>query len=160
MRTSEVARAAGVSADTIRLYERRGLLPHPRRTAAGYRQYPPEAVARVRLVRRALTLGFTLEELGMVLAARDRGEAPCRAVRALASEKLEAIEAQLDELTALRERIVHVLSDWDARLAGTPRGRPAGLLAALADLVPDGLPSPHLPGRRLLGPAGVKGLRR
>ena len=93
MRTSEVARAAGVSADTIRLYERRGLVPRPRRTASGYRQYPPETVDRVRLVRRALALGFTLEELGMVLTARDRGEVPCRAVRALASEKLEAIDA-------------------------------------------------------------------
>jgi len=148
MRTSDVARAAGVSADTIRLYERRGLVPHPRRTASGYRQYPPETVERVRLVRRALALGFTLEELAIVLTARDRGEVPCRAVRALASEKLEAIDVRLEELTALRERMVRVLDDWDARIARTPRDRPAGLLAALADLVPDDLRSPLLPGRR------------
>jgi DNA-binding transcriptional MerR regulator len=152
MRTIDVAREAGVSTDTIRLYERKGLVPRPRRTAAGYRLYPPETVGRVRLVRRALAIGFTLKELAMVLTARDRGEVPCRAVRALASEKLEGIEAQIEGLVALRDRMVHVLSDWDARMERTPRGQPAGLLAALVELVPEGLPSPLLPGRQGLGP--------
>jgi DNA-binding transcriptional MerR regulator len=147
VRTSEVARASGVSPDTVRVYERRGLIPRPRRTAAGYRVYPPEAVARVRLVRRALAIGFTLEELRMILGARDRGQAPCRAVRALAAEKLEALEAQIDGLAALRDRMRRVLGDWDARLARTPRDQPAGLLAALADLVPDDAGSPFRPGR-------------
>lgn len=148
MRTGEVARGAGVSADTIRLYERRGLLPHPRRTAAGYRQYPAETVARVRLIRRALAIGFTLDELRVVLTARDRGEAPCRAVRALAAEKLDALESRIEQMAGLRDRMRPVLRDWDARIARTPRGQPAGLLAALADLVPEG-PSPLQPQRRL-----------
>ena len=148
MRTSEVARAAGVSADTIRLYERRGLVPRPRRNVSGYRQYPPETVPRVRLVRRALAIGFTLEELSVILAARDRGEAPCRAVRALAAEKLEALDDQIEGLTALRDRMTRVLTDWDARMQRTPRGQPAGLLMALADLVPEDARSPFQPGRR------------
>jgi DNA-binding transcriptional MerR regulator len=149
MRTSQVAREAGVSADTIRLYERRGLVPHPRRNASGYRQYPPETVARVRLVRRALTVGFTLDELRVILSARDRGEAPCRAVRALAAEKLAAIDAHLDELAVLRDRLRTVLGDWDKRIARTPRGQPAGLLVALSELVSDGAPSTFCPGRRM-----------
>jgi DNA-binding transcriptional MerR regulator len=160
MRTIDVARETGVSADTIRLYERKGLVRRPRRTAAGYRQYPPETVARVRLVRRALAIGFTLKELGVVLTARDRGEVPCRAVRALAWEKLEGIEARIEGLVSLRDRMVHVLSDWDARMARTPRGQPAGLLAALAELVPDDLPSPLLPGRQGLSRKGPQGCPR
>jgi DNA-binding transcriptional MerR regulator len=148
MRTSEVARMSGVSADTIRLYERRGVVPHPRRTAGGYRQYPEETVARVRLVRRALAIGFTLGELRLILSARDRGETPCRAVRALAAEKLEALETHLGELSLLRDRLCRVLRDWDERMGRTPRGQPAGLLAALAELVPDGAASPFQPGRR------------
>lgn len=151
MRTSEAAREAGVSADTIRLYERRGLVPRPRRSDAGYRQYPPETVSRVRLVRRALAIGFTLEELRVILAARDRGEAPCRAVRALAAEKLEALEGEIEELASLRDRMRRVLGDWDARMRRMPRGQPAGLLAALADLIPDDASSPYRPGRRFAG---------
>jgi DNA-binding transcriptional MerR regulator len=153
MRTSEVARAAGVSPDTIRLYERRGLLPRPRRTASGYRQFPEDTVDRVRLVRRALGLGFTLDELRMILLTRDRGEAPCRAVRALAAEKLEALDSQIEALSALRDRVRRVLVDWDARIARTPPGQRAGLLAALADLVPDSASSPLRPGRRLGSPS-------
>jgi DNA-binding transcriptional MerR regulator len=148
LRTGEVARLAGVSPDTVRVYERRGLLPRPPRTSRGYRQYTPAAVDRIRLVRRALALGFTLEELHVVLGARDRGEAPCRVVRTLAAEKLEAVEGRIEDLVQLRDRIRRVLADWDARLARAPRDRPVGLLHALADLVPDGSPSPLTPRRR------------
>ena len=147
MRTSDVARLAGVSPDTIRLYERRGLLRRPRRTPAGHRQYPVDTAERVKLVRRAVALGFTLDELRVILAARDRGERPCGAVRTLAAEKLEALEERLEELVALRDRMREVLRDWDSRLARTPRGERAGLLQALAGLVPDGAPSPFAPGR-------------
>ena len=148
LRTGQVARLAGVSPDTVRLYERRGLLPRPRRTAGGYRQYAHGAVERVRLVRRALALGFTLDELRVVLGARDRGEAPCRVVRTLAAEKLEAVEHQIDDLIELRDKLRRVLADWDVRLAAAPRGSQAGLLHALAALVPEGGTSPLWPGRR------------
>ena len=147
LRTGEVARLSGVSPDTVRVYERRGLLPRPRRTSRGYRQYTQAAVDRVRLVRRALALGFTLEELRVVLGARDRGEAPCRVVRTLAAEKLAAVESRLEQLAELRDRIRRVLSDWDARLARAPRGAQVGLLQALAELIPEGSASPLIPGR-------------
>jgi DNA-binding transcriptional MerR regulator len=147
LRTSEVGRRAGVSPDTVRLYERRGLVQRPRRTPAGHRRYPAETVDRVKLVRRAVALGFTLDELRVILAARDRGERPCGAVRTLAAEKLAALEDHLAQLSALRDRIRDVLRDWDGRLARTPRDRRAGLLQALADLVPDGAPSPFAPRR-------------
>ena len=75
---SQVARATGVSPDTLRHYERRGLLPPPVRTNAGYRRYSQSTVARVELIQRALVIGFSLEELVDVLAERDSGGAPCR----------------------------------------------------------------------------------
>ncbi|MGE0043999.1 MAG: heavy metal-responsive transcriptional regulator [Vicinamibacterales bacterium] len=129
---SELARETGVSPDTLRHYERKGVLPAPPRTANGYRRYPPDAVARVVLVRRAMLVGFTLDELSAVLGERARGGAPCRRVRALVAERLEAFEDRLEALLALRDELRAVLADWDERLEGTPSGRPAHLLRALA----------------------------
>jgi DNA-binding transcriptional MerR regulator len=133
VRAGELARAAGVSTDTLRHYERKGVLQKPRRSANGYREYPPDALARVLLVRRALAYGFTLGELAQVLRARERGAAPCREVRALAAAKLSDVEARLVELTALRDELRSTLTDWDSRLSKTTDGRRAGLLESLAD---------------------------
>jgi DNA-binding transcriptional MerR regulator len=134
MLAGQLARLCGVSTDTLRHYERVGVLPRPRRTAAGYRQYPPEAEARVRLVRRAHALGFTLPELARILRVRDRGGAPCREVHALASSKLEQVERHLAEMVLLRDHLRQLLATWDRRLAATPEGTRANLLEALVDL--------------------------
>jgi DNA-binding transcriptional MerR regulator len=133
VRAGELARAAGVSTDTLRHYERRGVLRAPRRSPNGYREYPPEALARVRLVRRALAYGFTLEELARVLAERGRGGAPCKEVRALAARKLSDVEARLRELRELRGELRAILGEWDARLSETADGERAGLLESLAE---------------------------
>lgn len=127
----ELARAAGVSTDTLRHYERKGVLRRPRRAANGYRQYPPEALERVLLVRRAIAFGFTLDELARVLSARERGAAPCKEVRALAAAKLAEAEERLAQLTGLRDELRATLSDWDGRLSKTPEGGRAGLLESL-----------------------------
>ena len=132
LRSGELARLAGVSADTLRHYERKGLLPPPRRSPNGYREYPPQAIERVRLVRRALTVGFTIDELARMLKERDRGGAPCREVRALAEEKLAEMETRLDEITAVRDELRELLQDWDERLDKTGTNERAGLLEALA----------------------------
>lgn len=145
LRSAALARLAGVSVDTLRHYEIKGLLAPPPRTASGYRQYPPEALARVRLVRRAVALGFTLDEIARVLAVRDRGGAPCRGVRALAQSKLAAIESRLVELTAARDLMRRVLARWDDLLAAAPPDGRAGLLDALEGVVDDGAPSPLAP---------------
>jgi DNA-binding transcriptional MerR regulator len=128
----QLAKAAGVSTDTLRHYERKGVLPKPSRSANGYRGYAPEALDRVRLVRRALAVGFTLDELSEVLRVRDHGGAPCRRVRELATAKLSSVEEQLADMSALREELRSTLKDWDARLARSTPGAPAGLLEALA----------------------------
>ncbi len=127
MRSGELARLAGVSTDTLRHYERKGLLT-ARRAANGYREYPREALARVRLVRHALSVGFSLDELASFLTVRDKGGAPCRQVRTLAARKLEELEARIGGLRQLRNNLRLMLADWDERLAATKNGERAWLL--------------------------------
>jgi DNA-binding transcriptional MerR regulator len=148
-RSGELAKAAGVSTDTLRHYERKGVLPRPRRGTNDYRQYPPEALERVLLVRRALAFGFTLDELARVLSVRDRGAAPCREVRALAAAKLAEVEERLAELAGLRGELRATLAEWDARLDRTSGGGRAGLLESLA-----------AKGGRGKAGAAITGLRR
>ena len=127
----EMATRTGVSTDTLRHYERLGLLPGIARTSGGYRRYPPDAVARVLLIQRALVVGFSLPDLGRLLRERDRGGAPCRAVRALVGERLVDLNRRIDELIALRAELTTLVDDWDGRLARTPPGRRAHLLDTL-----------------------------
>lgn len=130
-RSGEIARRAGVSVDTLRHYERKGLLAKPGRLANGYRAYPAEALDRVLLIQRALAVGFTLDELARLLRARDRGQPPCREVRVIAEQKLHDVERQLEDLARFREDLERLLRDWDVRLARTG-GAPARLLESLA----------------------------
>ena len=134
LRAGEMARACGISTDTLRHYERVGVLPKPQRTGAGYRLYPPEAEARVRTIRRALAIGFSLAELARILRVRERGGAPCREVRALAVAKLAALERQVEDLIVLRDQLRQLVMDWEQRLDATPEGTQARLLDALGDI--------------------------
>lgn len=133
-RSGELAAKAGVSADTLRHYERRGLVDPPRRLPNGYRSYPPETLSRVLLIQRALDVGFSLDELARLLRARDRGRAPCREVRAMAARKLEEVDRQLDALASFRATLQATLRDWDARLETRRGDEPARLLDALASV--------------------------
>jgi DNA-binding transcriptional MerR regulator len=132
LRTSELARLAGVSADTLRHYERKGLLARPRRSRNGYREYPTDALDRVRLIRSALSVGFTIDELSRILKERDKGGAPCVSVRELARSKLEEAEMQLADITALRDDLRALIDEWDRRLKESANGQRAGLLESLA----------------------------
>jgi DNA-binding transcriptional MerR regulator len=134
----ELASAVGVSTDTLRHYERKGVISRAQRSANGYRQYLPATLDRVRLVRRALAIGFTLDELAAILNLRDRGGMPCREVRRLAGEKLASTEERLRELVALRDQLRATLQEWDARLAKTSKGKRAALLDALPPRSPAG----------------------
>jgi len=122
---------AGVSVDTIRYYERLGLLEKPARTRAGYRLYPPTIVNRLTLVRNARRFGFSLREIAAFLHVRDSGGAPCRAVRAAAERMLQAIDQQIDDLRARRETMRQTLRAWDQTLQRTPSGTQGRLLEQL-----------------------------
>ncbi len=123
-----VARAAGVSVDTVRYYERLGLLPRPLRTPAGYRQYPDGVVRRLQIIRNAQRFGFSLKQIRGFLGVRDAGGKPCYQVRAAAQQLLDAVDRQIETLTAARRDMVRTLSAWDAALAATPKNAPAHLL--------------------------------
>src|ERR1044071_3037896 len=130
--SGKLAGLAGVSRDTLRHYERKGVLPRPLRGDNGYRKYPREALQRVQLVRRALSVGFTLDELAKVLKVRDAGGAPCEEVRRRAAQKLLNVQDQLRELTRLRDDLQETLRDWDARLSRRAKGKRASLLESLS----------------------------
>jgi len=120
--SGELAGLAGVSRDTLRHYERKGVLPRPRRGQNAYRRYPPEALQRVQLVRRALSVGFTLDELARVLKVRDVGGAPCEEVRKLAAQKLLNVQDQLRELTALRDDLQKNTERLGCAISSSSRG--------------------------------------
>jgi DNA-binding transcriptional MerR regulator len=124
----DVAAATGESRDTIRYYERVGLVPKPPRTAAGYRRYQPGIVRRLTLIRNAQRFGFSLKEIAGFLGVRDRGGKPCHDVRAAAERMIVAVDRQIAELVATRTEMRRTLKTWDETLATTPPGRPAYLL--------------------------------
>jgi MerR family mercuric resistance operon transcriptional regulator len=131
LRIGALARHTGVSADTIRHYERLGLLGKVPRTNGGYRLFPPSAIDRVQLIQRAVRVGFSLRQLGTFLRVRQAGGAPCHNVRDAAVRILEALDRQPADLTATRIAIRAMLDDWNDRLARTPSSQPAHLLDSL-----------------------------
>jgi MerR family transcriptional regulator, copper efflux regulator len=103
MLIGDLAGKAGLSAKTIRFYEQAGLMPAPPRTAAGYREYPPEALDRLTFIGHAQTAGFTLAEIRDVLDIRDSGDPPCRHVSTLIGQHLAQVEQRIAELTRTHE---------------------------------------------------------
>ncbi|MEU4393015.1 MerR family transcriptional regulator [Kribbella sp. NPDC023855] len=116
MRSGQLAAAAGVNLQTLRYYERRGLLPEPARTLGGHRTYPEDAVTRLRVIKVAQRLGFTLTEIADLLAVSShRGMHSHAGLQAQAATKLAAIEARIADLTeianTLREAITYGCND-------------------------------------------------
>jgi Hg(II)-responsive transcriptional regulator len=105
MRIGEVAETAGVNIQTLRYYERRGLLPEPRRHSSGYRKYDAETVQLVRFIKRAQELGFTLNEISELIRLRRADQRRTSQVRALATAKLEDIERKISQLAAMRQAL-------------------------------------------------------
>jgi DNA-binding transcriptional MerR regulator len=123
MKIGEVATQAGVTVDTVRFYERVGVLPAPERTASGYRDYRHETVERIGLTRELQAIGFTLSEAVEALAAHDTGEATCESEQWRLQAVLDRVDAKLAELTALRARIT---AAQDACASGQCRFATAG----------------------------------
>lgn len=105
MRSSQVAARAGVNVQTLRYYERRGLLPEPGRIGSGYRSYGPDAVRIIRFVKNAQQLGFSLAQIGSLLDLASGGPENCDTARALASEKIAELELKIVSLTAMRDSL-------------------------------------------------------
>ncbi len=119
--------------DTIRHYERIGVLPPASRTDSGYRIFPASALDRVLVVQRSLRIGFTLAELADVLKARDAGGAPCHRVYKLAQEKLKGIEEDIESLKRTERYLKKVLADWEQRMQRAGAGQKSHLLYSLSE---------------------------
>jgi DNA-binding transcriptional MerR regulator len=105
-----VAAGAAVNPQTLRYYERRGLLPVPVRSPGGYRAYPADAVRRVRFIKRAQDLGFTLAEVASLLDLVEGGPESCDRVRFLAEEKIADVERRIADLQALRAGLARLVA--------------------------------------------------
>ena len=126
LRIGEVARETGLGVETLRFYERRGLLGRPRRTEAGYRIYDESVLEQISFIKRAQAIGFSLDEIAEILAHSADGQSPCREVRELARRKLEELDERLRELRRYREELSKMLRDWDERKEA--RGHVCGLI--------------------------------
>jgi Hg(II)-responsive transcriptional regulator len=133
MRTSQVAEKAGVNSETLRYYERRGLLERPPRTPGGYRDYPTSAVELLRFIKRAQELGFTLEEIAELLHLESGGPDSCQAARALAEARKADLDARIADLRRMSSSLGELIGTCDL-----PRSdRSCPLLEALEDDAPD-----------------------
>ena len=101
----QLAKQAGVKIDTVRYYERRKLIPTPQRRESGYRQYAVDDVSRIRFIKRAQGLGFSLNEIGELLALKIDTEAVCDEVRRQAESKIADIEAKIETLSKMQETL-------------------------------------------------------
>ncbi|MBK5260832.1 MAG: MerR family transcriptional regulator [Thermoanaerobaculia bacterium] len=130
--SGELAAQTGVSADTLRHYELKGVLPAPPRRGT-YRRYPLEAADRVRAIRRAMSIGFTLDELARIFSIRRSGKAPCRTALALAEAKRDELDRRITEMIELRAQLDAITTEWRHRLNNTPAGQPARLLERMGE---------------------------
>ncbi len=124
-----LAGRAGVGVETVRFYERKGLLRRPPRPGTGFRVYPDDAVARIRFIRQAQTLGFTLQEIAGLLALRVTPGTDCAAVRTRAVAKRAIVETRLAELERIREALDRLIAACPGRGAVTS----CTILETLAD---------------------------
>ena len=102
MRVGELAAAVGVRPDTIRYYEKAGLLPQAARTPGGYREYDDAAIDRLRFIQGGQRLGLSLTDIGDLLAVRDTGECPCEPAEQLLARRIAEVDTEIARLTSLR----------------------------------------------------------
>ena len=103
---TEVARQTGITADTLRYYERSGVLPAPQRTTGAHRRYGPDTLDRVRFIQGAQRLGLSLNDIATLLAVRDTGACPCEPASELLHRRIADLDAEMNRLAALRAELV------------------------------------------------------
>ncbi len=108
---AQVAAAAEVNIETLRYYERRGLIPPPRRSQANYRKYPADTVPRLRFVKHAQDLGFTLDEISDLLSLRATRGARAAEVRSKAAAKIRDIQARIEALERMQNALTHLVEE-------------------------------------------------
>lgn len=113
---TQLAKAAGVGAESLRFYERKGLLPQPKRAPSGYRLYPPEAVTRLRFIRNAQEIGFSLTEVASLLSLRAKPGVTCAMIRRKVEAKIVDMDRKLAAMQEIREALVRMKASCQSRL--------------------------------------------
>ena len=126
LKIGEVAKRTGIGIETLRFYERSGLLSQPARTEGGYRLYDSEALDTLEFIKRAQTLGFTLEEIKRIIAESRSGQSPCDEVREIVRRRLAELDERLEQMQRYREALARTLNEWDKR--GKSDGHFCGLI--------------------------------
>jgi DNA-binding transcriptional MerR regulator len=126
MKIGELARICGLGIETLRYYERLGLLDCSSRSASGYRLFEPDAIERLEFIRKAQALGFTLLEIRELIEHRRRGENPCQRVRETVRARLNEINQRILQLQAYRDELANTLKDWEKQ--GDLPGHVCGLI--------------------------------
>ena len=119
MRIGTLASRAGVNVQTVRYYERRGLLDDPRNRSEGYREYAGDTLDRLRFIRRAQELGFTLNEIAELLELRTDPNTTANAVKARAEDKIRRVESKIRDLEEIRHALVHLAGRCEGGSAPT-----------------------------------------
>ncbi|RUL87938.1 Hg(II)-responsive transcriptional regulator [Tautonia sociabilis] len=115
LKTGELAQQAGVNVETLRFYERKGLLPDPPRRQSGYRQYPEESVDRIRFIKRAQEVGFSLDEIRELLALRVRPGTTCSGVRQRVEQKIRDVRRKIADLEAIERALTELTASCSSR---------------------------------------------
>jgi len=131
LRVSQVARMAGLGSDSIRHYERIGILPKAERSASGYRMWNEHDLRYLKWIGSAKRAGFTLRELTEIFGMYRAGRPPCKTVRGLLRRKLVDLDRQIEELSTLRTKLLPVLARWNERLS---RAAPNEFVSLFDDL--------------------------
>jgi MerR family transcriptional regulator, mercuric resistance operon regulatory protein len=135
----KLARLAHVSPETIRFYEREGILPETLRAPNGYRIYSIADAERIRFVRRAKGLGFTLDQIRDLLKLQDTAGPACLSVKTLLAEKLAVVREKKTEIERLENQITSALKQCDRALEKSINGQPACPVFCCLSTVPDGI---------------------
>lgn len=122
MKVNELAKAAGVSADTVRHYARIGLIRAQKEPTNGYRFFPASAVQRLKFIKTAQQLGFTLHDIQLIFTDANKGNSPCPRVRNMIAARIEESAEQIRALQKMQRRMQQALRDWDNMSDGKPDG--------------------------------------
>lgn len=119
---SELSKTANVTADSVRHYVRIGLLKPKRHPGNGYKLFQGEDVKKVKFIRQAKTLGFTLNDIKKILDHGNKGQSPCPTVRKIIEKHIEENKVKLAELVVLQKRMENALKKWQSMPDGEPDG--------------------------------------
>ena len=113
LKIGEVSRRSGIGIETLRFYEKQGLLRHATRTQGNYRLFSPEALERLEFIKRAQILGFTLAEIAQIIKEKESGKNPCFHVREIVRRKLAELDERMKEMRRYRNELAATLAEWD-----------------------------------------------